>query len=167
VGAVALASYDQSGPCLEESLMCIARHTLVAVSVSLALLAGCSGGATESTATSQAQSGVVATTGKQVTVDVFTAAIQDTDVVILDVRTPAEFASGHLPGAINLNVQAATFLNQVENLDKTATYAIYCRSGDRSQIALDAMMDAGFESVFGLAGGMTEWTAADGDITLD
>ena len=148
--------------------MRVARHALVAVSISFALLAGCSGGDSQSASSNQAQSVVaVPVTGKQVSVDVFTAAIQDTDVVILDVRTPAEFASGHLPGAINLNVQAATFLNQVENLDKTATYAIYCRFGDRSQIALDAMVDAGFESVFGLAGGITEWTAADGDIALD
>ncbi|AQP46153.1 hypothetical protein RPIT_12440 [Tessaracoccus flavus] len=83
--------------------------------------------------------------------------------VILDVRTPEEFAAGHIPGAINLDVQSPTFADDVASLDNAVPYAVYCRSGNRSQVALDIMTERGFEA-FHLAGGIGAWQSAGYDI---
>lgn len=64
--------------------------------------------------------------------------------VLLDVRTPAEFASGHLEGAINIDVQSPDFNQKVAQLDPSATYLVYCRSGNRSGQAIDRMQGMGF-----------------------
>ena len=83
--------------------------------------------------------------------------------VILDVRTPEEFAAGHIPGAINLDVQSPTFADDVASLDNAVPYAVYCRSDNRSQVALDIMTERGFEA-FHLAGGIGAWQSAGYDI---
>lgn len=90
----------------------------------------------------------------------FEAAMKSDGVVLLDVRTPAEFAAGHIEGAKNTDVEAADFGTQIAALDKAATYAVYCRSGNRSQVAMDQMKAAGFTSYFDLKGGIGAWTSA-------
>lgn len=52
--------------------------------------------------------------------------------MIIDVRTPEEFATGHLQGAVNFDVNDEEFKNQVKDLDKNASYILYCRSGNRA-----------------------------------
>lgn len=94
----------------------------------------------------------------------FTELVATPGVVVLDVRTPEEFASGHLPGAVNLDIQAPGFTQGLEGLDKAATYAVYCRSGNRSQAALDAMAQAGFADAHHLGGGIGAWQAAGGEV---
>ncbi len=69
------------------------------------------------------------------------------DAVIIDVRTPGEFASGHLEGAINIDVQSADFAAQVMELDKDGEYFIYCRSGNRSGQAIAQMNQMGFSDM--------------------
>ena len=64
--------------------------------------------------------------------------------MLLDVRTPEEFATGHLAGAQLMNFEAADFDARLATLDKNATYAVYCRSGNRSGQALERMEAAGF-----------------------
>lgn len=82
-------------------------------------------------------------------------------VVIVDVRTPEEFAAGHLQGALNLDVSASTFDSQIATLDKDVVYAVYCRSGNRSTIAVGKMSDAGFTNLFNFnQGGFAELAAA-------
>lgn len=66
---------------------------------------------------------------------------------IIDVRTPAEYAAGHLEGAINIDVESGQFAEQVATLDKAEDYAVYCRSGRRSAIAADQMSHLGFTQV--------------------
>ena len=66
------------------------------------------------------------------------------DTVIIDVRTPEEFATGHLVGAININVQAPDFRERVMALDTDGDYFIYCRSGNRSGQAITQMFQMGF-----------------------
>lgn len=66
---------------------------------------------------------------------------------IIDVRTPEEFAEGHLEGAVNINWQDPTFIEQVSVLDKNGTYVIYCRSGNRSAQAVDTMESIGFTNL--------------------
>lgn len=66
------------------------------------------------------------------------------DTVIIDVRTPSEFAGGHLEGAVNIDVQAPDFDAQISALDPDGTYYVYCRSGNRSGQAIDRMVALGF-----------------------
>ena len=89
----------------------------------------------------------------------FADKIVETDVVTLDVRTAAEFMAGHIEGAINIDVEGNTFDAEIANLDKSKTYAIYCQSGRRSQIAVDKMTSAGFGSLFNLENGIADWNA--------
>ncbi len=70
-----------------------------------------------------------------------------TDTVVVDVRTPEEFATGHLEGAVNLDVQDPGFAAEVEALGPDAAYVVYCRSGNRSAAAVGLMRDAGLERV--------------------
>ena len=67
--------------------------------------------------------------------------------------------TGHIAGAINIDVEATTFDNVIAKLDKTKTYAVYCHSGRRSGIATTAMAKAGFTSIFNLSNGVTDWIA--------
>ncbi|MDF2158215.1 rhodanese-like domain-containing protein [Algoriphagus sp. CAU 1675] len=79
------------------------------------------------------------------------------DTVILDVRTPGEFASGKIRGARNIDIMSRDFVNQVKNLPKDKTYLIYCRSGNRSGQACEIMADLGFEKLKNMAGGIMRW----------
>jgi phage shock protein E len=78
---------------------------------------------------------------------------------VIDVRTPSEFAAGHVAGARNIDVEAADFGTKIAALDKNAPYLLYCRSGRRSALAADQMKQAGFTDVVD-AGGMTDLSAA-------
>lgn len=102
--------------------------------------------------------------GSHLTPQDFQSAMTAPNTVVLDVRTPSEFASGHLPNAMNIDVEAGDFGQQIANLDKSKTYAVYCHSGRRSGIALDQMMGAGFGSVYDLAGGIAAWQSAGGQV---
>lgn len=90
----------------------------------------------------------------------FEAKMKAKDVVILDVRTPGEFKSGYIPGAINIDIYAADFQTQVQKLDKSKTYLVYCRSGARSSNAGNFMVTNGFKEVYNLQGGMMGWRGA-------
>ena len=70
--------------------------------------------------------------------------VEDGDAVILDVRTPEEFAAGHLPGAINIDVESSDFADRVAGLDESTETLVYCRTGNRSGVATDEMADLGF-----------------------
>lgn len=78
---------------------------------------------------------------------------------VIDVRTPAEFAAGHVAGAQNIDVEAADFGTKIAALDKTAPYLVYCRSGRRSAIAASQMAAAGFTDVVD-GGGMADLVSA-------
>ena len=94
----------------------------------------------------------------------FLAKTAEPGVVVVDVRTAAEFALGHVDGAINVDVEAPTFDAQIAGLDKATTYAVYCHSGRRSGLATDAMGAAGFTSVVNLDGGIADLQAAGAPI---
>jgi rhodanese-related sulfurtransferase len=78
---------------------------------------------------------------------------------IIDVRTPAEFAAGHVAGALNIDVEAGDFAEKIATLDKEAPYLLYCRSGRRSAIAAEEMAKAGFTDIVD-GGGMADLVAA-------
>jgi phage shock protein E len=79
---------------------------------------------------------------------------------ILDVRTPEEFAAGHLIGAMNIDFQAPDFRANIAILDKNATYLVYCRTGVRSAAASQVMAELGFKDIYNMTGGFTDWLAA-------
>ena len=81
-------------------------------------------------------------------------------LVVLDVRTPAEFAEGHLPDAVNIDVQAPDFRDQVGQLDRGAPVLLYCRSGNRSATARQVMAEMGFERIADVDGGIVAWQEA-------
>jgi len=86
------------------------------------------------------------------------SATQDTTTVIslvpagkiIDVRTPEEFAEGYVKGAVNIDVSDPDFKYQIASLDKDANYTIYCRSGNRSAVAIEIMRNAGFKNLVDL-----------------
>ncbi len=77
----------------------------------------------------------------------FVAQSQAAGVVIIDVRTAGEFNEGHITNAINIDVESMQFDAEIAALDKDVTYALYCRSGNRSSIAAGKMSDAGFTRI--------------------
>jgi rhodanese-related sulfurtransferase len=79
------------------------------------------------------------------------------DFVILDVRTPAEFDSGHIENAINLDYNSETFSDELNNLDKDKTYLVYCGVGRRSAGARDIMKELNFMTAYNMLGGINQW----------
>ncbi len=79
---------------------------------------------------------------------------------LLDVRTPEEYAAGHLEAAVIVDYYSPDFKNRLGQLDKTAKYLIYCRSGKRSAASLTIMQELGFTDIRDIAGGFNAWTAA-------
>lgn len=73
---------------------------------------------------------------------------------VIDVRTPGEYASGHLEGALNIDVQGMNFAAEIAALDKSANYVIYCRSGNRSGQAISQMQSLGFTGTLTNGGGV-------------
>jgi len=84
--------------------------------------------------------------------------ILDKDVKILDVRTAEEYSEGHLSNAENIDFYAEDFTEQILALPKEEEYVLYCRSGRRSNAALQIMQEAGYD-VVEIAGGIQAWNA--------
>lgn len=76
------------------------------------------------------------------------------NAVLLDVRTPSEFAAGHIDKAINIDFENQTFVSEIQKLDNSKTYFVYCRSGNRSGKAITLMKNNGFKSINELSGGI-------------
>ena len=121
------------------------KKVVAALFVSALLLTGCS-------STSASVSNLGATE--------FLEKASTQDVVLIDVRTPGEFAEGNIVNALNIDVQSSSFDSQIAQLDPTKTYALYCRSGNRSGIAAGKMADAGFTSIYNATVGFTDLAAA-------
>jgi thioredoxin 1 len=103
--------------------------------------------------TGQTDNGTVAAT-------VFAEKIKSTtDASIIDVRTPEEFAQGHLEGATNIDWRGNDFEKEIANLDKTKPVFVYCMSGGRSASATSKMRKMGFTNVVELEGGIMQWRA--------
>ena len=77
--------------------------------------------------------------------------------IIIDVRTPQEFSSGHLEGAHNIDFYSTEFTDTISTLDTSAAYSVYCRSGNRSGQTLELMESLGFTDVIDLEGGILAW----------
>ena len=78
-------------------------------------------------------------------------------LIIVDVRTPAEFHEGHLPGAINIDYFGGPFETQIANLPKDAPVLLYCRTGNRSAGAYESMQKAGIGNILHMNEGIITW----------
>jgi rhodanese-related sulfurtransferase len=86
--------------------------------------------------------------------------ITEKKVVVLDVRMPAEFANGHIAGAMNLDIYDKDFRTKLEKLDKNQAYLVHCAVGMRSAKACKIMDQEGFNTLYDLKGGFDAWKKA-------
>jgi phage shock protein E len=116
-----------------------ARHLLVALALSVTVAAcGAADAAPDATApapTAAADADATEVTG---------VAAEAADRVVIDVRTPAEVAEGHLTGAVLLDIQDPGFRDAIAELPRDEAYFVYCRSGNRSGQAIELMRELGF-----------------------
>uniref|UniRef100_UPI00404978D0 rhodanese-like domain-containing protein n=1 Tax=Candidatus Planktophila sp. TaxID=2175601 RepID=UPI00404978D0 len=117
---------------------------VIAILASVLLLAGCS----------------TSSTAMDLSVSEFSSKVTEAGIITLDVRTPSEFNEGHIEGASLIDFQSGNFENEITSLNKNQTYAIYCRSGNRSGEAVKVMTEAGFTKIYNLDGGVIDWARA-------
>jgi rhodanese-related sulfurtransferase len=91
----------------------------------------------------------------------FETKIAAPSVQLVDVRTPQEFANGHLANAQNVNFNDPEFKQKIALLDKSKPIAVYCGVGGRSGKASKILVELGFKDITDLAGGITAWAAAN------
>lgn len=83
---------------------------------------------------------------------------EDNNSVVLDVRTQEEVDEGIIPNAIHLDIyKGQGFIYELENLDKTKNYYVYCKAGGRSAQACTIMNQLGFQNTYNLIGGFSKW----------
>ncbi len=85
---------------------------------------------------------------------------QDETVIVLDVRTPEEYAMGHIEGALNINIAEADFSERVSKLDRDKTYIVHCSANvknGRSAKSLEIMSGLGFDKLLNMEGGIVAW----------
>jgi rhodanese-related sulfurtransferase len=117
----------------------------------------CNGSAQQQKTESNAQ----ASTFENISVDEFNQTFVEAgaDTVILDVRTEREFDAGAIPGAMLIDISSPDFKTKVDQLDRSKTYVVYCRTGRRSVAASNIMVsELGFEDVKNMEGGYSVWS---------
>lgn len=81
---------------------------------------------------------------------------------VIDVRTPDEVAAGHLHGSLHIDIQGSEFESKMNELDKSANYVVYCRSGNRAGQAIEWMTANGFTGTLINAGSLADAAVATG-----
>jgi len=97
---------------------------------------------------------------QKVGVEEFDKLRQDKSKTVLDVRTPQEFKSGHIPGAVNIDINSPDFENKIGALDKQKTYLVHCAAGGRSARACKKLEGMGFKELYDLSPGFRGWEKA-------
>ena len=125
------------------------RTRVLTASIAALLLAGAAAGCSSESSTAEAEplaAGAAAEAAPGVEAAGVALAEQRT---VIDVRTPEEYAEGHVLDAVNLNVQDPSFDSEIAALDADGTYVVYCRSGNRSATAAERMRAAGLDVLDG------------------
>ncbi len=86
---------------------------------------------------------------------------ENSNLVVIDVRTPRENEQVRLQNAILIDYRDPNFKMEISKLDKNKTYIVHCRSGKRSGKACEIMQEMGFKEVYNVAGGILQWQEAD------
>ena len=84
----------------------------------------------------------------------------DSDFIILDIRTPGEYHSGHLKNAVMIDYYSKSYMENIGRLDREKAYLVYCRSGNRSARSMDLFKKLQFKKVYHLSSGINSWYAA-------
>ena len=90
--------------------------------------------------------------------------IQDSDYILIDVRTKDEFDLGHIDSAINLDFYSDTFQNEILSLPKNEKIVLYCRTNNRSSKTATILKQNGYRDILVISGGITEWVKNGNDI---
>lgn len=125
------------------------------------LLGGCGLGSPQHEAAAPSPAGTNVTEILHVDAAGAAKLLADGTAVVLDVRTPREYAGGHIKDGVNIDFNAADFRQQLAKLDPTKTYLVHCAVGGRSTSALTAFQELGFKKVVHLDGGLKAWEHAD------
>lgn len=97
--------------------------------------------------------------------DAATAKDKKQTLTVLDVRTPKEYAKGHIAGATNIDFNSDSFKDALAKLDRSSPYLVHCAVGGRSAKTRELMKALGFKNIFHLEGGLTAWEKAGGPVT--
>ncbi|MEO0464449.1 MAG: rhodanese-like domain-containing protein [Pseudomonadota bacterium] len=149
-----------------------AMHHIAPLGLAVSLSLGACSGAPDGGAQAPQQSEVTAETSAQagslrdVSITEASALVSGgSSVVVLDVRTPEEFADGHIEGAVNVDFLGDDFAEQLSRLDPAATYVLHCKSGGRSKKALEVLKEQSFTDVAHMTDGYDGWVAAEQAVT--
>jgi rhodanese-related sulfurtransferase len=143
--------------------MIVRRQTLIVILVLLALLVVLGSCAEKApTTTSQTTTTIITSVSiKDITTkeafDLIHNNQENQNFVIIDVRTPDEYNSGHLQKALNLDVNSGTFEQEINKLDRNKIYLVYCKGGTRSRSASEIMLGQNFKNINNMLGGITQW----------
>jgi len=91
----------------------------------------------------------------------FAELMKESNIVIIDVRTPEEYKEGHIPHSMLINFYDKNFSQNLDTLNKSKTYLVYCAAGGRSSKASTQLSGKGFKNVYNLEHGFSQW---DGDV---
>lgn len=135
--------------------------SILVIALSISLVSCGQQGSSNNTATEVAQTA----TYSNVSVNDLKTAMDNEEIIVLDVRTPSEYSEGLIGMATNMNIKDEAFAAQAENLDKNASIYVYCRSGYRSQLASEKLISMGFTNVKNVEGGFLAWEENGFDVT--
>ena len=82
---------------------------------------------------------------------------KDKKWIVLDVRTAEEFNSGHIKGAVNIDIRQPDAFSKIDKLNKNAKYIVHCRTNHRSGMAVEHMMQSGFKNIYQMMDGWSGW----------
>ena len=147
MGARGTASHEGT-----EAMMNATKTLLTSAVLGAVVLAGCS-----------SNGAALETVSPNVAATLIT---EETDEIILDIRTPEEFNEGIIEGAINIDFYAPAFLDELDALDKNVHYVVYCRSGNRSGQAMGTFADLGSANITEIDGGIANWYNTGHEVVL-
>ena len=93
--------------------------------------------------------------------------IQDTDYILVDVRTIEEYESGHIQDAINFDFYSKSFQKEILSLDKSSSIILYCRTQNRSTKTANYLKENGYKEITVIAGGITSWVKNGNDLVYN
>jgi rhodanese-related sulfurtransferase len=135
--------------------------SFLSISVIILFLGSCDAQTSDNTpSSSNSTETTISCECKRVDASQFRSGIAAGNVQILDVRTPEELREGKIDGSININFYDRNFKEQVAKLDKNIPVYVYCRSGARSQQAMEVLRELGFTVVYELKGGYMNYNKA-------
>ena len=92
---------------------------------------------------------------------------QVTDYILVDVRTPEEYESGHIQDAVNFDFYSESFQNDILTLDKSSSIILYCRTQNRSTKTANYLKESGYNEITVIAGGITSWVKNGNDLVYN